>query len=829
MAEQRTFLNNIAWKTDQQALQQTIAANKAVAGSFSSVADAAKALGLSAEQVKHLNAQLGVTGQQAQASSGAVRDLAGVRQQEVQIAQQVLQAEQRITEEQRTQGRLLAQYNRTRAGALQASIAGADPGIGAFPGEAGFGASGRTLGQRVTGIGRAIFNAPAVGPSTPIARGLIGAGAVVDKLGANVVQLGAAAGIAGVAVGAVAIALDRFNKELEQSQRRLSAALSAQQNYYEALQNLSSEQARAQLEQLQSMRPILEQQVTETRSALEGAFANAQNTFLGDVGARLLFTHLPTGQLSERLAELEAEMQVNIDTTTRFAQGLEQGVFASNDALQAEQALVKAREESARAAFAQIESEAQLRLDLARLRREGTSEEVQDRLRANEEEMTLIQNFIIPGIINVGEKTEQMVEQLEQHRQRLDDLRLANQLLVQSVEPVILQREAEARIAEALTDQSNATNDSLQLLAAAQEDVRDASAKTAEAYIELQLTQTEHSRNLVKLADEAAARQVDIREKANKRLEDIDAASSERILQLKENDNLTIENAVARGDIAAAQAVLRQQTLRIEQESRGRENQRQQAREQQEEQLALATEQADKLLAAAKERYDKELAQRQEAHATALEAESAANAALEAQQREHAFTMQYWNNIVADAQRAAGMSAEAAGRQMLQAAQNMQAAANVANSIRLTPVPNSRNMGPSSPGFAGYGTGTYGGSLIGSRAQSQSALRSFYDAYNAWAPAGRSVPTFDSGGISTSPGFYYAGVPEAHIPLSDMRGSGLMGGNTFVVNVDARGATMDEAHFRRIVRDEVLPRIETAKVETVLSLAEVNARQRHRL
>ena len=38
-------------------------------------------------------------------------------------------------------------------------------------------------------------------------------------------------------------------------------------------------------------------------------------------------------------------------------------------------------------------------------------------------------------------------------------------------------------------------------------------------------------------------------------------------------------------------------------------------------------------------------------------------------------------------------------------------------------------------------------------------------AFQGIAAGGSAVPSYDEGGINTSPGFFYSGVPEAHVPL----------------------------------------------------------------
>lgn len=240
----------------------------------------------------------------------------------------------------------------------------------------------RSLGQNITRLGRGIFNAPAVGPSTPIARFLIGSGAVVDKLGIDLKTLAAGAGVTAIAVAAVALALDGFNKGLAENKKQLEGALAAQGNYYQALATLTSDQVDAQIRQLQQARPALEQQVQETRQALDSAFAQAQQTPLGDVGARVLFNQLPTGALQEAFDEAQRALNENIQTETRLTQGRESGAFAANDAAAAEQRLSQARLKALSEQLDADEARALLDLELSRQIREGVQSETPEEAQA---------------------------------------------------------------------------------------------------------------------------------------------------------------------------------------------------------------------------------------------------------------------------------------------------------------------------------------------------------------------------------------------------------------------------------------------------------------
>lgn len=897
----RVFQNNIQWKTDQQALQQTIAANKSVAGSFATVADAAKALGLSADQIKHLNAQLGITGDQARASAGAVRDLAGVQREEARAAQDTLRAQQQITQELQKQTPIASRLAQAAAvrGSREQGFVG-DLRQDAFGG--GGGAPAVSAGSRLQQAAQFGIALPGVGFQHPLVLALRGAGVAAEKTGASFKQVGTAAGLLTLGIVGLSLVIDQAGKSAEDAKQRLSAALAAQERYYDAVASMTTADAAARTEQLQREQELARQRLQEIENAIANEDLTKTTLFGVDIGIETQTIKGAIGDLFGITDELftnrdEAQqaLQTLIDEETRLTQGRAEGVFRANDAREAERELAAERQ---RATAAAMQAITQAGVGLARdfadaqgmtaADRQAEVASIQRQIAALEEAIDIyylsgeqvdelnrqigaLQNRQVAltdatstyadALARTQAQTQQAVaaaglaldaQRLTTEQRQAEIRALENNIatLQQFVATHDLSSEAVAELAaqwqgmqgeialltstgttyadklaseeahkQALIDKSDAVNDSLEKLRDAEEDVREASDKTADARAALAVTEAEHQRALGRIADEAAAKEIDVRKKTTKRLEDIDAASSERIRQLKENDNLTIEAAIARGDIAAAQQVLREQAVRIEQEGRAREERRREAEADTREQIQQVQDNAARLLAAEQERYNKELAQRQQALNEALDAERAANEAYAAQQREHAFTMQYWANAVAAAQRAVSSATEALAR-------NFQTAASTINSIRLTPVPNSRNMGPSSPGFAGYGTGTYGGSLIGSRAQSQSALRSFYDAYNAWAPAGRSVPTFDGGGISTSPGFYYAGVPEAHIPLSDSRAKDMLG-TQMIFAIDARGSSMDETQFRRIVRDEVVPRIEAAKAETVLSLAEVHARIKH--
>lgn len=185
---------------------------------------------------------------------------------------------------------------------------------------------------------------PGVGYQSPLVVGIRGLGLIAEKTNASFTQLAAGVGIAGVAIAAVVVAFDRFNLELEGSKRALNAALSANEKYYNAVASLTSTQADEQIATLQRARPALEENAKLLQERLASAFSQAQQTPLGDVGARALFNQLPTGELKTAYDEAAKALQENIDLETRLTQGRSSGAFATNDAIAAEEQLADIRQ-----------------------------------------------------------------------------------------------------------------------------------------------------------------------------------------------------------------------------------------------------------------------------------------------------------------------------------------------------------------------------------------------------------------------------------------------------------------------------------------------------
>lgn len=365
MAEQTELL--LKYRVDQASVQSALAADKQIQDQLNKTAKAGVTL---ADVNEKLNKSLA-----GGLRSAAVDNLSDEFQQVLRETGSVEDALIRVQQKLRDIGATDAEIE--RVGRSIASIRENADSAGTT--------ARNGVGRALNRAGTQLFMLPDVGPSTDISRGMILAGRAADRLNLSATTLAGGLGLTTIAIAALAPFIDQFNKTIEGSKRVFDGAIAANRNYYDALASLTTSQVNAQIQQLRQARPALEQQVTELQNALDSAFVQAQQSVLGDAGARLLFNQLPTGQLNEALDEARAQLQENIQTETRLTQGRERGVFAANDATAAEQRLAQARIKGFQDALSAQEQQALLDLELTRMIREGVSGTDEGAVRAVEQ------------------------------------------------------------------------------------------------------------------------------------------------------------------------------------------------------------------------------------------------------------------------------------------------------------------------------------------------------------------------------------------------------------------------------------------------------------
>lgn len=805
----RIIENRIKWSQDQASAQAAIVANKQIAQSFEAISIASKQFALGQAQINELvaaaSANAGLNAQQTQALAQQYGLLASSEQQ-VTVA----------TDTQAKSVGILAQrYLDVKAAAEQARNAEV---LASQPSQASLTGGGAA----VSGGGGSLSGARGALRAGGFLLGAEAGGGALRAVG-QVITLTTVLGPFGVAAGigieALRAVTDAETKRAEAAQKaadilkELTGAGAGGDTSADINKRIEAQtRQRDALLEVQNALNVQADAVTNLNFAYsQGAFsAEEYKTRLVAIGnetdALTGGAVTAAGGMLDLNKLLEDNKQSITDANSAIAlynAELNTSSVAANDAAAAEEELRKAREVSAKQLIDQFQKESDLRLQLADLRRNGTSEQLQAFLQSNSDQINIIRNFLLPAVQTMGLTTEAATQKVQELNAQLVYLEHANTLAIAATKGVIEAREREAATAQALIDRSDAVNDALKEMRDAQTALADASKKSAETNAALVEGERDHARNLRGIETDTNDKIADIRRKAGEKLIDIDAKSAERLLQQRENDNLSIEAAVARGDIAAAQGILAQQSVRIEQERRNVETQKQDAAKNAQDQIAAANEQAKKLYDAEAERYAKEYQQRADAHREALEQERAALNAENALRQTQAFTIAYWNGVVSKSTGDFSQAAYDAAGRINQAVGLLRSTA-----INTSGFPRQTTPVSIAQFAAGYTPPEF----------SSSGYRYLGSSPGAYSQFG----VFDTPSYNTRPGIYRSNVPEYHIPAADFHRMGGVGGSSLTVNVDARGATMDASEYRRITREEIVPIVEKKNIELVQVLATAN-------
>ena len=471
MAGENEAVTLLSYKVNTSSVQAAVQANKQVEASLRGVGAAATSSALRFDSIEQAQAALGLSASQLGATEANVT---------AELQRQLPLAER------------LAEAAKARASAETGSVAGLRADA--------FGGGGGQAGN--PGLQRNLFNArqaaialPGVGYQSPLTVGIRGAELLVAKTGASLVELGAAAGIAGVAVVAVALAFQEFTKGIEASKKVLTGALTAQDNYYKALGELTSEQVASRLDELKDQRDLIRQQRDETQAARDRAFSLTQG-LTGDAAARALEAAglAPGAQLQTQLDELNKQYEASAQTLVRLQQGLESGAFAANDARAAYEALSEAQVESA---------------NLILRANSLTAEEREKRIRELQAEQQVLQELIDAEGTTYAARQELMAQWNGLSQQVVALTRVTNSYAD------VLAREEAAK--QALTDR----NDNYLDLLDQEADAREKALGIQTKIIDLQVDASD------KLQDLAIDRA--------DRLQEIEATSGERLAEIAEN------------------------------------------------------------------------------------------------------------------------------------------------------------------------------------------------------------------------------------------------------------------------------------------------------
>ena len=250
-----------------------------------------------------------------------------------------------------------------------------------------------------------------------------------------------------ILVGGIALGVKLYNDSLEESSKALDKARIAVDTYYKAVQDGTTETVQRQIDTLKSQKGAVDAELKTIQAALDSGFKAAQQTFGGDVGARIATAGMAaTNEEFRKLGDRANELKKQSSDLDGQLQGLGTAMGS---------AAVKAND-LAETTLKLADQNAQTQIDSYKLIREGTVKQVQeiidtnrDKLQAYTAELTTLQ-----AVKNPNADIQKRIQELYAE---LNKLSLSSANLTQNVLPLVESREQEADALKELNKQLQET------------------------------------------------------------------------------------------------------------------------------------------------------------------------------------------------------------------------------------------------------------------------------------------------------------------------------------------------------------------------------------
>lgn len=603
----RTARVLLQYQLDQGSLQQTLAANRALSDSLQQQVTISSASITAQQQVTEASLQAAIATQEQQASISLLVD--AVSKGEIATGDLVAQ----LNALGATKGQIdqvasaLANVSSASAAANQGSVGG-----GLTSQRRGFSALGSLVGSQ------------------------LGGGALGDV--SRIISVGAAFGVAGVAIGAIGLVLQTVTKQADATTKELVDSANAYYQVADAARGATNAQLKDQLKQslgeADFAKAFLDQQQLNLDNYLR-ANPGINAPVVGAIAELIEGKGGTLGGLKQNVDDAKAAFDKAQTAAGALAYTQDTGANAAAELAASEKLLADERLRQQTHNKQIVDDTANTQTQLSQLRRSGSSDQVQAELDANHDRQTIIQTYLIPNYKLLGLSLTSLAAEFGK-------LSTVDNELTQSVLPVLAAREAETKLLADQKSQSDALNSVLQDINKTQVDLAAASQKTADALTAVGQAETDHANNLQTIQQTYDTAQQDALSKKNIQLAKIDQQAAERRLQERENDNLSILQAVARGDLASAQATLAQQKVKDTQDQRQIAQQKADAQQNYTDALAQAKAQNVKLLASEQDRYTKELNQRRDAYNKAYQDQQALDNQLQSLRDQQTAITRYW-------------------------------------------------------------------------------------------------------------------------------------------------------------------------------------------
>lgn len=623
-------------------------------------------------------------------------------------------------------------------------------------------------------------------------------------------EVAVAGPIAAVGIAAIAIAANEYNKTTAGARAALQAALAAQENYYDALQNMTTEQVEEEVRTLERMRDVKRQQIAETQGAFDSMLAQVIEATGGQTTAEAFIATDETARaLHERLKTLQTEFETNEQTIVRLNQGLGANAFAANDAAAAtaeataaEEALANARRDAVLAAGQDARGDAEEDIRW----REMTGEQIRAEIEARQH-LIKAANAELEVLIESGDQSEETRKRIDELNKEIaeasaDSERLINNYLRQADavdELTAAQEAAQEFVSESISGIVEAAQQAGEQL----EEFQSLSKKVADAQQAVNQTTADYQAALGRINSDLIEKSAEAQRELNdtlaenartaemERSEAIRDAQRERVKEetrhqqalaaIRRRFDTAYETAVFERDELAALQARQQRDDELAEEKSEHETRMAEISDNLKEQNRLIDQRLQEQNRAARKRYDEQL------RAAKAAAQKAIQLEYERYQRELQARQQAYNELQAQLQQFLNAFGQAAGSAFNSILSSIGSAASSVTSTSST--------------STAYSAGRSIGSAVSSAFSGLGSLFGF--ARGGLAPAGVPVRINEMGiesGMTASGKMAIFSEPT-RVFTADQT-SRMVGGNTVNVNLSGQAiAAASKAQAMRVISD----------------------------
>ena len=253
------------------------------------------------------------------------------------------------------------------------------------------------------------------------------------------------------AVAAAAIGIKLAVEEINRAAAGYEGISKIQQRVFREFSELTTEEARERLQEAEA-RAQATQALIVQREELKRMADSAQNAdVFASVGTVIadVFTAIPTEVLAGEIRDLNKDLQDSQTEIQQYAQAIEQGRFATNDAVEVERQLADERRRATQIYLADFSARIDEETKYADLLTTGSSEAVQAMIEADERRLAVIDSML-PELYRLNDGSEEYADAIDSLLKE-QDLLVASTQRLSEVTATLAAQEQQAAFADSVT------------------------------------------------------------------------------------------------------------------------------------------------------------------------------------------------------------------------------------------------------------------------------------------------------------------------------------------------------------------------------------------